>query len=325
MQEGVVGIDLGGTSTKFGIVTAEGELLAQHRIPTDSSGRYEHFFQTLYEQIQQLHASVEPRVSISGIGIGAPSANFCTGRIEAASNLAWSGQVPVVELMEEYAGLPTALINDANASAVGEMLYGAARGMQNFISITLGTGLGCGIVANGELVAGCDGHAGEIGHSTVYHDGRMCSCGHRGCLETYVSAPGLVVTVQELLKKTNLKSELRDVANAEIDAEIITHAARRKDALALKAFEEAGTVLGLKLADIVACLNPEAIIISGGLAKAGSLILEPARKSMQNHLLDMFKNKVKVIPSSLTEKNAAILGAAASIWKKIENGKMSQI
>ena len=325
MQDGVVGIDLGGTSTKFGLVTKEGELLAYDAIPTDSSISYQHFFKRLYEQILQLKSGIDTEFTILGLGIGAPTGNFLTGHIENASNLYWEGDVPVVQIMEEYADLPTVLINDANASAVGEMLYGAARGMQNFISITLGTGLGCGMVANGKLVTGQKGHAGEIGHTTVYHDGRPCTCGHKGCLETYVSAPGLVLTVQELITKTDIKSELRNIAVAKLDARRITQAARCHDKLALKAFEYTGRILGLELADLVACMNPEAIIISGGVAQAGSLILEPAKQNMEEHLLDMFKNQVDILPSSLTEKNAAILGAAAAVWEELKMPKTSNV
>lgn len=325
MQDSVVGIDLGGTSTKFGFVTRDGTLLADNAIPTDSTISYHLFFERLFKKIQQLQATLDIEINVAGVGIGAPTGNFCTGFIENASNLSWEGKIPVVNLMEEYSNLPVTLINDANASAVGEMLYGAAQGLKNFISITLGTGLGCGIVANGKLITGQSGHAGEIGHTTVYYDGRRCTCGHQGCLETYVSGPALVVTVQELMEKTDLKSELRDIPSTYLDAERITQSARRNDALALNAFEEAGRILGLKLADLVACLNPEAIIISGGLAQAGPLILEPAQESMENHLLEMFKNQVKILPSSLTEKNAAILGAAASIWEKLESKELPKV
>ncbi|WP_138430603.1 ROK family protein [Fodinibius saliphilus] len=321
MQDGVVGVDLGGTWTKFGLVSEEGGLLAYNAIPTNSSVTYQHFFKHLFDQVIQLKSSLDVELNLKGIGIGAPTGNSCLGTIESASNLDWNDNVPVVSVLEEYTNLPAFLVNDANASAVGELLYGAARGMENFVSITLGTGLGCGIVANGKLVMGKRGHAGEIGHTTVYYDGRTCSCGRQGCLETYVSAPGLVRTVQKILSEKGNKSTLRNITSAEMDARKITEAARCDDVVALEAFEYTGRILGLKLADIVACMNPEAIVVSGGLAKAGDLILEPAKENMEEHLLEIFKNEVDILPSSLTEKNAAILGAAASIWQEIKKKK----
>ncbi|MTI86914.1 MAG: ROK family protein [Balneolaceae bacterium] len=318
MQDGVVGVDLGGTYTKFGLVTKEGDLLAYDIIPTNSSIRYQQFFKELLSHIQELQSSLDKPLNLRGIGIGAPTGNTRDGTIESASNLEWDNHVPIVEVFEEYTNLPAILVNDANASALGELLYGVAKGMENFVSITLGTGLGCGIVVNGELVMGKQGHAGEIGHTTVFHNGRECSCGRTGCVETYVSAPGIVTTVHELLAENGLTSTLRNITDKDLDAREITQAALAGDKVALEAFEYTGQILGLKLADMVACLNPEAIVISGGLAKAGSLILEPAKQNMEKHLLDIFKNKVDVLTSDLSEKNIAILGAAASIWKELE-------
>jgi len=318
MQDAVIGIDLGGTSTKFGLVSKEGELLAYDAIPTDSTKTYEHFFEHLYHQADKLQHKVDTDIAIQGIGVGAPAGNYCTGTIEDASNLHWEPNIPVTKTLAQVSNLPTVLMNDANASAEGERLYGAAQGMENFISITLGTGLGCGIVIDGRLVVGQRGHAGEIGHTTVFYDGRECSCGRLGCLETYVSGPGLVATVQELLSKKDIESTLGNMRIADMDAKSITAAARQQDQLAREAFNYTGKILGLKLADMVTTLNPEAIIISGGLAKAGALILEPAKRSMEDHLLEMFQDEVTVLPSSLTEKNAAILGASASIWNTLE-------
>jgi glucokinase len=323
MQEGVVGVDLGGTLTKIGLVTRDGRIVGCKSIPTDSSLPYQTFFEQLYDQVGDLKKSVGKDISLKGIGIGAPTGNQSLGTIEDASNLDWPEEVPVAKVLGSYSDLPTVLTNDANAAAVGEMLYGAARGLDNFITITLGTGLGCGIVANGKLVTGHNGHAGEIGHTTVYFDGRPCSCGRQGCLETYVSAPGLVHTVQILMQKTDTKSVLREIPASELLAEKITEAARQDDPLALEAFEYTGRILGLKLSDIVACVNPERIIVSGGLAKAGSLILDPAKKSMEEQMLNLFKNGVEVFVSSLAKKNMAILGAAAFAWNELEsNGRI---
>lgn len=319
MEECVVGIDLGATFTKYGLVARDGRLLAYNSIPTDSTLPYQTFFKQLYLQIGGLRVSVDEEVDVKGIGVGAPTGNSFLGTIENASNLDWSGQVPVVEVLESYSNLLTVLTNDANAAAVGEMLYGAAKGLENFICITLGTGLGCGIVANGKLVAGHTGHAGEIGHTTVYFDGRPCKCGRLGCLETYVSAPGIVYTVQELIKTTETKSKLREISVSELNAKKITQAARQNDLLALEAFEYTGKILGLKLADIVASVNPEVIIMSGGLTKAGTLILDPAKKCMEEHMLSVFKNGVDIFQSTLSDNNAAILGAAAFVWNELEN------
>lgn len=321
MKDGVVGIDLGGTCTKFGLVTRKGRLLASGTIPTDSTLAYEVFFKQLYSQIKNLCTTLDERIDLKGIGVGAPTGNHFLGTIDNASNLHWSGKVPVTEVLGTYSKLPTVLTNDANAAAVGEMLYGAAQEFEDFIAITLGTGLGCGFVVNGKLVLGHNSHAGEIGHTTVFYDGRICKCGREGCLETYVSAPGLIYTVQNLMEATEIESELREIASNELNAEKITTAAQENDLLALEAFEYTGKILGLKLADIVACIDPEAIIISGGLAKAGSLILDPAKKNLEEQLLNIFKNEVDIFPSSLTEKNAAILGAAAFAWQELKNNK----
>ncbi len=319
MQEGVVGVDLGGTRTKFGVVTRDGRILEYKTILTDSSLPYQTFFENLYDQVGDLKKAFDEDIDIKGIGVGAPSGNQSLGTIEDASNLDWPQAVPVTDVLGSYSDLPTVLTNDANAAAIGEMLYGAAKGLENFITITLGTGLGCGIVANGKLVTGHNGHAGEIGHTTVYYDGRPCSCGRLGCLETYVSVPGLIKTVQILLEESETKSVLRDIPSADLVAEQITEAALDDDKLAQKAFEYTGKILGLKLSDIVACVNPERIIVTGGLAQAGSLILDPAKKSMEDQMLNLFKDGVEIFSSTLAEKNMAILGAAAFAWNELEN------
>lgn len=324
MKAGVVGVDLGGTCTKFGLVTREGELLAANIIPTNSAISYHDFFKQLYDQIEVMKRAADEEINLQGIGIGAPTGNYFTGAIDDASNLEWSGKVPVTSILESYSNLPAVLTNDANAATVGEMLYGAAKGLENFIAITIGTGLGCGIVVNNDLVLGHNGHAGEIGHTTVFYDGRSCKCGRRGCLETYVSAPGIIRTAKELMNTSETESALREIPASDLNAKKITEAAQQNDSLALEAYEYTGKILGLKLADIVTCINPEAIIVSGGLSNAGSLLLDPAKKNMEDQMLSFFKDEVNIMISSLTEKNAAILGAAALVWKELEDNKIYQ-
>lgn len=321
MKNVVVGIDLGGTSTKFGFVTRTGELLASDVIPTDSETSYQTFFKQLYDKIVALKDRLDEPVAVKGIGVGAPAGNYLTGTIDNASNLSWAGSVPVTEVLRSLSTTPVVLTNDANAATMGEMLYGAGQNLENFISLTLGTGLGSGIVLNKKLIVGQNGHAGEIGHTNVFHNGRLCTCGRRGCLETYVSAPGLIKTINELAETTELESELRELPTDQLNAKRITEAAQNDDLLALKGFEFMGRILGLKLADIVTCINPEAIVLTGGLSKAGSLIVEPAKKHMEAQLLDIFKDQVDIFLSALTDKNAAILGAAAFIWNELEEAE----
>lgn len=309
----VLGVDIGGTNTKFGIVNRKGRCLASASMPTDSHLPAEDFFRRLQQNSSSLFRDLKAGNELVGIGIGAPNANYHKGTIEHPPNLGWTF-VNVRKELAKFYSIPSAVTNDANAAALGEGLFGAARGMKDFIVITLGTGLGSGIVANGELVYGADGFAGEIGHTTVDPNGRVCGCGRQGCLEAYCSATGLCRTVQELICATIEPSELRAVSYAQLTAQTVSQAALRGDSLALKAFGECGRVLGMKLADSVAHLSPEAIIISGGMASAGALIFEPTRCSLEEHLFPIFRNKVKVIPSQLTESNAAVLGAGALIW-----------
>lgn len=318
MKNAVVGIDLGGTCTKFGLVTREGDLLAFDVMPTKSENAYHIFFKRLYAQIELLQDTFDEPIALKGMGVGAPAGNYCTGTIDNASNLEWSGTVPVTKMLSSLANIPVVLLNDANAATMGEMLYGVGQNLESFMLLTLGTGLGSGIVLNNQLIVGQNGHAAEIGHTTVCYNGRMCNCGRRDCLETYVSARGLIKTVQELKKTTELESNLRNRLDAKLDAKKITDAAREQDPLALKAFEFTGKILGLKLADIVTCINPEAIVLTGGLSKAGSLIVNPTKKHMEGKLLDIFKGQVDILLSTLNEKNAAILGAAAFMWKELE-------
>ncbi|MGD0589183.1 MAG: ROK family protein [Bacteroidota bacterium] len=315
-KEVVLGVDIGGTNTKFGYVDKSGNLLAEREMPTEAHRPAEEFFERLHHQAEILFESKKENLKLVGIGLGAPNGNYYKGTIEQPPNLSWKF-VDVVALLHRWYSIPIALTNDANAAALGEMLFGAAKGMKDFIVITLGTGLGSGIVANGELIYGHDGFAGEIGHTIVDPNGRQCGCGRRGCLETYASASGIRRTVEELLSATMLPSELRGIGFETITSKRIFEAAQRGDRLALEAFELTGRYLGLKLADSVAHTSPEAIILLGGLAAAGDFIFVPTKKYMEEFLLNIFKNKVRLLPSGLPQGNSAILGAAALIWKEL--------
>jgi glucokinase len=312
----VLGVDIGGTNTKFGYVDSKGKCLASASMQTHSHQPAGQFFNRLRKESRHLFRSLPQGCELVGIGMGAPNANFYKTTIEHPPNLSW-GFVDVRAELSKFYDIPLAITNDANAAALGEMLFGAARGMKNFIEITLGTGLGSGIVANGELLYGADGFAGEIGHTIVDPNGRVCGCGNRGCLEAYCSATGLCRTVQELICNSTDKSVLRNVSFADLTAQLVSIAAEHGDRLAKEAYRICGHTLGRKLADSVAHLSPEAIILFGGMAAAGALILDPTRQSLEEHLFPIFRNKVKVLPSKLTEASAAILGAGALIWKEL--------
>ena len=315
-KEVVLGVDIGGTNTKFGYVDKSGILIAEGEMLTEAHRPAEEFFERLHTQAENLFNSKKDQLKLIGIGLGAPNGNYYKGTIEQPPNLSWK-YVDVVAMLRRWYSIPVALTNDANAAALGEMLFGAAKGMKDFIVITLGTGLGSGIVANGELIYGHDGFAGEIGHTIVDPNGRQCGCGRRGCLETYASASGIRRTVEELLKMPAPPSELREISLEQITSKRIFEAAQRGDKLALEAFELTGRYLGMKLADSVAHTSPEAIILFGGLAAAGDFIFSPTKKYMEEFLLNIFKNKVRLLPSSLPKGNAAILGAAALMWKQL--------
>ena len=312
-----VGIDIGGTNTVYGFVDQSGKIIYESSIPTYAEQDADQLFERLFAEIQKSLIQFENNYEMVGIGVGAPNANYYKGTVEQPPNLNW-GLVNVIEMIKKYSSLPIVITNDANAAAIGEMIFGAAKGMKNFIVITLGTGLGSGIVVNGKLVYGSDGFAGEIGHTIVDPDGRECGCGRKGCLETYASATGIRRTVFELIGTTNLESELRSKSFEELTAKDIADAANRGDKLALAAFDFTSKVLGLKLADSVAHLSPEAIILFGGLALAGDLIIAPTKKYMEEYMLNIFKNKVKILPSALPGGGAAILGASAIIWNEIK-------
>lgn len=317
MIEVVAGIDVGGTFTKFGIVDREGKVYADGSIATDTHKDIEKYLDELSDAINQRFDATSDKLELKGVGVGAPNGNYYSGAIEFAPNLNWRGVVPLASLVGSRFGVPVAITNDANAAALGEMMYGGARNMKNFIVITLGTGLGSGIVVNGSVVYGQDGFAGELGHVNVREDGRYCGCGRKGCLETYVSASGIKRTVYELLARRNEESELRKIPFEKLTAEVISREADKGDTIALKAFEYTGKILGKSLADVVALFSPEAIFLLGGLAKAGDHIFKPAKSYMEKNLLDIFKNKVEILPSELVNQNAAVLGAAGLIWKEL--------
>ncbi len=310
------GIDIGGTNTVFGLVDREGNILAEESIRTSHYDDPEVFVAALYEKIMLTIRKNDGSTELAGFGIGAPMGNINKGTIEHAAGLPWKGIVPLADLFRKHTVLPVVVTNDANAAAVGEMIYGGARGMKNFVVITLGTGLGSGFVIDGRLVYGHDGFAGEIGHTAIRPgpSNRECGCGRKGCLETYVSATGLKRTLFKIMADSIAPSELRKKSFEELDAEMIHTAALAGDPIARRAFEHTGRMLGFKLADVVAHTNPEAIFLFGGLALAKDLIFEPAREYMEENLLGIYKGKVKLLPSELSTQNAAVLGASSLIW-----------
>ena len=312
----VVGIDVGGQTSKLGVVDARGTVLAQTVIRTDTYDTVEPYIAELADAVKRIIAEAGAEGKVRGIGVGAPNGNYYTGTIENAPNLAWGhNRVEFSKLLSEaMGGLPVALTNDANAAAVGEMTYGAARGMKNFIMITLGTGVGSGIVINGEVVYGHDGFAGELGHTTaVRANGRTCGCGRTGCLEAYASATGVARTAREWLELSDEPSLLRGLET--IASKDVYEAAKEGDKLALKVFEYTGKILGRSLADFIAFSSPEAIVLFGGLARAKEFLTEPILESMNANVLSLWKNKVELVYSQLKESDAAILGASALAWE----------
>ena len=315
MEALAIGIDIGGTGTKFGIVDRVGNVLFSSEISTRKHSEVNTFIDELYTELSKLIDNVGGIGRIKGIGVGAPNGNFYTGTIEYAPNLPWKGIIPLARMMEDKFKIPVVLTNDANAAAIGEMMYGAAQGMKDFIMITLGTGVGSGIVANGKLVYGHDGFAGELGHTTVIPNGRLHEgTGKRGSLESYASATGVRLTTLEILEKSTEPSSLRSVPSDQIDSKKVYEAAIAGDTVAKQIFESTGTILGAALANFVMFSSPEAIILFGGLTKAGDLILKPTRESMEANLIQIFQNKVKILVSHLKESDAAILGASALAW-----------
>ena len=318
MINAVVGIDIGGTSTKFGIIDKKGQCLGVNSIRTYQYDKLNKFLEILYKEIQGLNNSLGKEINIKGVGVGAPNGNYYKGTINHPPNLNWKGIVPFVKKFKKYfPDIPVVLTNDANAAAIGEMVYGGAKNMKNIIVITLGTGLGSAFVVDGHLVYGNDGFAGELGHVNVEQNGRICRCCNKGCLEAYVSATGIKRTFFNLLCSRSKKSDLRHVSFNELTSKMIYDAARKGDAVALEAFAITGEILGVKLSDVVAITNPEAIFILGGLAKAGDLIFKPTQQFMEKNLFPVFRGKVKILPSKLKGGNAAVLGAGALAWKEL--------
>jgi glucokinase len=312
MQDLALGIDIGGTNTVLGIINRRGEIIAQDSLPTRGHDTVEGYIHDV-AQLAMAMMDAAGRSNIQGVGVGAPNGNYYTGEIAYAANLPWQGVIPLARLFSKALGLKTTITNDANAATIGEMMYGAAKGMKDFIMVTLGTGVGSGFVANGQLIYGHDGFAGEFGHIIAVRDGRDCGCGRKGCLETYVSATGIVTTAREWLDNSSTASSLRGHGDA-LTSRQIAEAALDADTLALEVFEYTGKILGQSLADMVAITSPEAIILFGGLAHAGNLIIEPTKRYMEENLLRFFKNKIPILPSALPQADAAILGASALVW-----------
>ncbi len=317
LEQLVIGIDIGGTGTKFGIVDKDGNVLFSSEISTKKHATVETFIDELYNELSILIEKSGGNGRIKGVGVGAPNGNFYTGTIEYAPNLPWKGIIPLAEMLQIKFKLPVILTNDANAAAIGEMMYGAAKGMKDFIMITLGTGVGSGIVANGQLIYGHDGFAGELGHTIIIPDGRLHpGTGKKGSLESYASATGVRNTAVEILEKTTEKSVLRAIPTDKLDSKAVYEAAIKGDKVALEIFEFTGKILGLALANAIMFSSPEAIILFGGLTKAGDLILKPTKQHMEENLIQIFQNKVKILVSHLKESDAAILGASALAWEK---------
>lgn len=312
----VIGMDMGGTNTVFGVVDSRGNVISKSAIKTGTHTDVNLYIQDLYNEMIKLIDASGGVEKFKGIGVGAPNGNYYTGNIEFAPNLPWKGVIPFAKLMTEKFGISTALTNDANAAAVGEMAYGGARGMKNFIMITLGTGVGSGIIIDGKVVYGHDGFAGELGHTTaIRENGRLCGCGKHGCLETYCSATGVARTAREILGSTTQDSILRNIPVDSITSKDVFDAAMEGDEVAKEIFEFTGKILGQSLADFVAFSAPEAIAIFGGLSKAGDLIMNPIREHMEANLLPLWKGKVKLFFSELKEADAAVLGASALAWE----------
>lgn len=310
-----IGVDIGGTNTKYGLVNHRGEILEKGNIKTDAYPTIESFIDALHTVLLPIIDKYQNGNKLIGIGVGAPNGNYYTGTIEYAPNLIWKGILPIAELMTKKFGIPCALTNDANAAAMGEMMYGAARGMKDFIMITLGTGVGSGIVSNGNIIYGHDGFAGELGHVIVRPGGRKhWSTGHQGPLEAYCSATGITITAKKL-RVENPDSLLNEIPEEQVDSKSVFEAAEKGDAAAIEVFRYTGQILGEALANFIMFSSPEAIILFGGVIKAGDYIMRPTKEHMEKNLLPIFQNKIKLVFSELKEADAAILGASALVWE----------
>jgi glucokinase len=313
----VIGLDMGGTNSVFGIVDQRGTIKAQTAIKTQAYPDFKDYVKASVEALQPALDVVGGIQNVKGMGIGAPNGNFYTGNIEYAANLVWPGIVPVAKMFEDALGIPCRVTNDANAAAMGEMTYGVARGMKNFIMITLGTGVGSGIVVDGKIVYGSDGFAGELGHFVVDHTpaGRKCGCGRSGCLETYCSATGVARTAREFLEKNTCDSLLRSLDPANITSFDVFKAAEQGDKIALEIFDFTGKLLGTACADFTTFNTPEAFVFFGGLTKAGDYLMKPLKEAYDANVLNIFQGNAKLLISSLNGSEAAVLGASALGWE----------
>lgn len=318
MTEVVAGIDIGGTNISFGLVDRDGSIIAHDTLVTADYFLFDDYISAQSAAIKSLLGKMTG-VKLLSIGIGAPNANYYNGNIELAPNLTWSGIVPLAASMQKSAGVPVTITNDANAAAVGELVFGSGRNLSDFIVLTLGTGLGSGIVINRQVVYGKSGFAGELGHMTVVPGGRVCGCGLRGHLETYASATGLVRTVLELMSVMRDDTALRDLAPAEITSKMIAELAAGNDPVAKKAMEYTAEMLGFGIVNSIVFSSPEAIFLFGGLAKAGELLFEPVRRYVENNIMPVFRGTYRILPSGIPENNAAVLGAAALAWNELNN------
>lgn len=321
MKDLTIGIDIGGTNTKYGIVDREGNILHQGNIPTTDFEDFPDYFDAMADALREATKLLPGNHRLVGMGIGAANGNYYTGTIDKATNLKWKGVLPLAKMFKDELGIPCVLTNDANAAAVGEMIYGNAKGMKDFIVITLGTGLGSGFVSNGHLINGHHGIAGEVGHTAVNPAGRYCNCGKRGCLETYASATGIKRTVYKLLADHLEPSELRGISFDNLNTKMITEAAIRGDMVAKECFEYTGRILGMKLAETAVHTDPEAIFLFGGLAMAGDLIFKPTIRHMEENLMPLYRGKIKVLPSALQNQAAPILGASSLAWDYLNKMK----
>ncbi|MCX6335631.1 MAG: ROK family protein [Bacteroidia bacterium] len=317
MKKVVAGVDIGGTNTVYGLVDEKGKVVSQGSFKTTDYPKVENFVTALTGAIKKLLAASKEN-KLAGIGIGAPDANYHRGTIEHAPNLAWKGIVPLADLIKKKINVPVVVTNDANAAAMGEMIFGGAKMMKDFIVLTLGTGLGSGIVIDGKMVYGHTGFAGELGHMTVVQGGRECGCGRKGCLETYASATGLVRTVQHLLSEMRDESPLRDIPPSKLTAKKIAEAAAKKDPVAVRAMNETAEILGFGIINSIVFSSPEAIFLFGGLAQAGEMLFKPVRAYLEKNNYVLMKNTVKILPSGISESNGAVLGSAALIWNDIK-------
>jgi len=317
MKKVVAGVDIGGTNTVYGLVDEKGKVLSQGSFKTTDYPKVENFVTALTGAIRKL-LTADKEYKLAGIGIGAPDANYHRGTIEHAPNLAWKGIVPLADLIKKKINVPVVVTNDANAAAMGEMIFGGAKKMKDFIVLTLGTGLGSGIVIDGKMVYGHTGFAGELGHMTVVPNGRECGCGRKGCFETYASATGLVKTVIHLMSEMRDESPLRDIPVSKLTSKKIAEAAAKKDPIAVRAMNETAEILGFGIINSIVFSSPEAIFLFGGLAQAGELLFKPVRAYLEKNNYVLMKNTVKILPSGISESNGAVLGSAALIWNDIK-------